>query len=182
MTHVFTAISNAVSDLTNSPSTTTLSTLSPITGQVIVERPYPSSNDVEQAVQTAHSSYKSWKNVPLAERKRIVTAGVEHLAGRALELGPELTAQMGRPAKYTASEFASFKDRASWLINKAEKALGDENVDEGRPEGFKRIIRRAPVGVCLLVGAWNACPFFPFSHSDFSSLFSPSTVPLHDHR
>ncbi|GAA6043155.1 hypothetical protein JCM8097_004345 [Rhodosporidiobolus ruineniae] len=137
---------------------TTLTTLSPVDGSPLLTRPYPSDDDLEHAVQTAHSSYLAWRTVPFQERKRLVTLAVDHLASRALDLGPELTQQMGRPARYTAAEFATFKDRASWLIDHAEKALEDQNVDEGRPEGFRRIIRRAPVGVCLLVGAWN----FPY--------------------
>ncbi|BGP12986.1 hypothetical protein JCM10213_006624 [Rhodosporidiobolus nylandii] len=138
---------------------TTLTTLSPSTGEPVCVREYPKLNaELDEAVQTAHSASLAWRKVPLAERIRIVTLGVEHLSSRALELGPELTAQMGRPARYTAAELATFKDRAMWLVGAAEKALADENVDEGRPEGFKRIIRRAPMGVCLLVGAWN----FPY--------------------
>lgn len=137
-------------------STTTLTTVSPIDGSTVVQRPYPTSNaELDAAVELSHAAYQSWCKVPLKERIRLVTLGVEHLASRALELGPELTKQMGRPKKYTAAEFATFKDRASWLLGKAEKALADEHVDAGRPEGFSRIIRRAPVGVCLLVGAWN---------------------------
>jgi acyl-CoA reductase-like NAD-dependent aldehyde dehydrogenase len=41
------------------------------------------------------------------------------------------------------------------MMANADKALADESVDEGRPEGLRRVIRRAPVGVTLLVGAWN---------------------------
>ncbi|GAA5853493.1 hypothetical protein JCM8547_002477 [Rhodosporidiobolus lusitaniae] len=144
--------------VTASPDST-LTTLSPVDGAPIVERQYPSSTDaLDELVQASHKAYESWRTVSLDERIRVVKAGVEHLAGRALELGPELTSQMGRPAKYTAAEFATFKDRATWLVNNAEKCLADESVDEGRPEGFKRIIRKAPVGVCMLVGAWN----FPY--------------------
>ena len=48
-----------------------------------------------------------------------------------------------------------FEERARWMMANADKALADESVDEGRPEGLRRVIRRAPVGVTLLVGAWN---------------------------
>ncbi|GAA5979929.1 hypothetical protein JCM10908_001468 [Rhodotorula pacifica] len=138
-----------------------LTTLSPIdpTSFVVTTRDYPTSfSQLDSYVHTAHDAHREWRHRSLAERKSLVLAGVEHLASRALELGPELTLQMGRPAKYTAAEFATFKDRATWLLDHADKALKDESVDEGRPEGIKRVIRRAPVGVCLLVGAWN----FPY--------------------
>ncbi|BGP45023.1 hypothetical protein JCM10450v2_000838 [Rhodotorula kratochvilovae] len=137
----------------------TLTTISPVDGHPILTRDYPRTDaDLDNVVQKAHDAHRQWRTVPLEERIRIVTLAVDRLTSRALELGPELTQQMGRPARYTPAEFATFKDRASWLLAQADKALQDENVDEGRPDGFTRLIRRAPVGVCLLVGAWN----FPY--------------------
>lgn len=52
------------------------------------------------------------------------------------------------------------------MVENAEKALADESVDDGRPAGgLKRVIRRAPLGVTFLVGAWNVS-------SDWVSLIS----------
>ncbi|BGP29105.1 hypothetical protein JCM10296v2_000843 [Rhodotorula toruloides] len=156
-------------------STTTLTTLSPIDGSEVVKRPYPTSNaELDAAVERSHAAYQSWRKVPLKERIRLVHLGVDHLSSRALELGPELTEQMGRPKKYTAAEFATFKDRASWLLGQAEKALADENVDAGRPEGFNRIIRRAPVGVCLLVDMIQVNALIPALVSGNSVILKPS--------
>lgn len=133
-----------------------LTTVSPIDGSAVCTREYPPSLDVLDAcVHRAHAAHRAWTNTPLEHRIACVHKAVDHLASRALELGPELTAQMGRPQRYTAAEFATFKDRARWMLNHAERALRDESVDEGRPEGIRRTIRRAPLGVCLLVGAWN---------------------------
>lgn len=138
----------------------TLTTISPVDQSEVVSRQYPSSNaHLDHVVASAHAAHRAWRLVPLADRITLVHKAVDHLASRALELGPELTAQMGRPARYTAAEFATYKDRAVWLLNQAEAALKDQSVDQGRPEGIKRVIRRAPVGVCLLVGAWNVSLF-----------------------
>lgn len=62
---------------------------------------------------------------------------------------------MGRPIRYTKGELGGFEERARWLIANAERSLRDENVDDGRPAGLKRVIRRVPFGVTLLIGAWN---------------------------
>ncbi|GAA6058365.1 hypothetical protein JCM3770_005274 [Rhodotorula araucariae] len=137
----------------------TLTTISPVDGQPVATREYPRTvAQLDDAVTAAHTAHRQWRNLPLADRIHTVARAVDSLTSRALELGPELTAQMGRPARYTAAEFATFKDRASWLLAHAHGALADESVDQGRPDGFTRLIRRAPVGVCLLVGAWN----FPY--------------------
>ncbi|KAK4704868.1 hypothetical protein P7C70_g1336, partial [Phenoliferia sp. Uapishka_3] len=133
-------------------------TISPITGQPIVTRPLLSDSAVLSLVSNAHAAFASWRQVPLADRKAIILKAIDSLVAIAPELGAEITEQMGRPVRYGKGEVAGFEERARWLINKAESALADENVDEGRPAGLKRVIRRAPVGVTLLVGAWN----FPY--------------------
>ncbi|GAA5922223.1 aldehyde dehydrogenase family protein [Sporobolomyces koalae] len=138
---------------------TTQTTISPITGQAIVTRPLASSTStLDAAVDASHSAYLAWRKVPLDERIALVEKGIKHLASRASDLGPELTQQMGRPIRYTNSEFSTFEDRGMWLLAQAQSALRDEHVGPDRPQAFRRIIRRAPVGVCLLVGAWN----FPY--------------------
>lgn len=135
---------------------TTQTTISPITGQAVVTRPLATStSDLDSAVEASHAAYLSWRKVPLKERMTLVEKGIKHLAGRSSELASELTEQMGRPIRYGNAEFSTFDDRGMWLLGQAEKSLGDEEVGPDRPEGFRRIIRRAPVGVCLLVGAWN---------------------------
>ena len=139
---------------------TTQTTISPINGKPIVIRQLATSNSaLDEAVEASHTAYLSWRKVPLKERMTVVEKGIKHLSERSSELAPELTEQMGRPIRYGNAEFSTFGDRGRWLLNQSEKALGDEEVGKDRPEGFKRIIRRAPVGVCLLVGAWNVSHF-----------------------
>ena len=106
---------------------------------------------------------------------------MSEMSARAEELQLELTEQMGRPIRYGQAEFSTFGDRGMWLINQAEKALRDEEVGPERPEGFRRIIRRAPLGVCLLVGAWNVSRFVTSPQSLMSQLTSglDSAVPLY---
>ena len=137
------------------PASEVQTTLSPITGQALVSRTLLSDDAVLTLVANAHAAFSSWRLVPLSERKAIIAKAVDSLVAVAGELGAEITEQMGRPVRYGKGEVAGFEERARWLLNKADAALADENVDEGRPEGLKRVIRRAPVGVTLLVGAWN---------------------------
>ncbi|CEQ42138.1 SPOSA6832_03926 [Sporobolomyces salmonicolor] len=130
---------------TPNPSTTQ-TTISPITGSPIVTRAFPSSTtSLDALVTRSHSAHLEWRKTPLADRIQLVTNGIKALAARADELAPELTEQMGRPIRYAKAEFTTFEDRAMWLVNHAEKALRDEVVGEDRPEGFKRVIRRAPL-------------------------------------
>lgn len=68
------------------------------------------------------------------------------------EIAKELTLQMGRPASQTPGEVNGFKDRATYMISVAEEALKDVAVEE--KAGFTRFIRKEPLGVVFVIGAW----------------------------
>lgn len=75
-------------------------------------------------------------------------------------LAKELTQQMGRPIAYAAKEIATAVARGEYLVKISEDALKDS---EGEPEaGFKRYIRKAPLGPVLIIFPWNV-GFFSIS-------------------
>jgi acyl-CoA reductase-like NAD-dependent aldehyde dehydrogenase len=69
---------------------------------------------------------------------------------------PELAQQMGRPVRY-GGEFRGVEERARHMVLIAEKSLAPIVPDDERP-GFRRMIRREPVGVVLVIAPWN----YPF--------------------
>jgi acyl-CoA reductase-like NAD-dependent aldehyde dehydrogenase len=79
---------------------------------------------------------------------------VEWCVARADTLGEELTRQMGRPIAYTPNEIRrGFQERALHMIGLSPNALSDVAVEP--KEGFRRFIRREPLGVVLVVAPWN---------------------------
>ena len=70
------------------------------------------------------------------------------------ELALELTQQMGRPIAYTAKEITTAVKRGEYLNSIAAEVL-DKDVPGQEEKGFKRYIRREPVGVILVLFAWN---------------------------
>ncbi len=68
-------------------------------------------------------------------------------------LSHEITEQMGRPIAYTHIEITTALKRARYMLRIAPDALADTH---GEPEkGFNRYIQRRPVGVVLVIFAWN---------------------------
>jgi acyl-CoA reductase-like NAD-dependent aldehyde dehydrogenase len=132
----------------------TQKTISPIDGSVYVERTLADSAAVESALSQAVAAQKEWRKTTLAERAEICHKAVEYFLNNADEIGLELTWQMGRPIRYTANEIRKgFNDRAKYMISAASKALADVEVAE--LPGFKRFIRRDPLGVVFVVAPWN---------------------------
>src|SRR3546814_1387711 len=69
------------------------------------------------------------------------------------EIVPELAWQMGRPVKFGVGELRGFEERARAMIALAETALAP--VVPAEKSGFKRYIRREPLGVVLTIAPWN---------------------------
>ena len=129
-------------------------TITPVDGSVYLTRKLASSQSVEKALARAEKAQKSWKQVPVAERAAICRRMADWCVERADELASELSWQMGRPVSQTPGELKrGFHERAVYMCSIAEEALADISVPE--KAGFRRFIRREPLGVVLVVAPWN---------------------------
>ncbi len=132
--------------------TKTLKCISPIDGSVFAERPILSAGQASAAVARAVAAQKDWAARPLAERIKLVMAGVARIGKMNDEIVPELAHQMGRPVRY-GGEFGGFNERASHMADIAQLALAD--IEVSNDDQFKRYIKRVPHGVVLVVAPWN---------------------------
>ncbi len=126
--------------------------ISPINGSVYAERPALSATDAQTAVSRAKVAQSAWANRPLDERIALVQAGVAKVGEMNDEIVPELAHQMGRPIRY-GGEFGGFNERASYMAEIAQDALADIVIEDG--DAFRRVIKRVPHGVVLVVAPWN---------------------------
>lgn len=128
-------------------------TISPVDGSVYTERPQALDQEIAAALARAVAVQTEWRRSPLDERARLLSAFVDAFIADRDNIALELTWQMGRPIRYTPGEVRGFEERARTMIALAPQALGD--IDVGLKQGFKRFIRRDPVGVVLVVAPWN---------------------------
>src|SRR5687767_852614 len=110
--------------------------------------------DIDATLDAAVRAQRDWKQVPLSERMAICGRMVDWMVARADEIAAELTWQMGRPVSQTPFEIRrGFQERARHMIAIAPDALAD--IDAGPKPGFRRFIRREPLGVVLVLAPWN---------------------------
>ncbi|HVJ10240.1 MAG TPA: aldehyde dehydrogenase family protein, partial [Burkholderiales bacterium] len=129
-------------------------TITPVDGSIYVTRKLASNKEIESALTRAVAAQKKWKQTAIAERVAIVRRMVEWCVARADELAAELSWQMGRPVGQTPGELKrGFQERALYMCDVAEQALSDISVPE--KDGFRRFIRREPLGVVFVVAPWN---------------------------
>jgi acyl-CoA reductase-like NAD-dependent aldehyde dehydrogenase len=129
-------------------------TITPVDGTVYVERGLASNPAIDRALFMAVKAQKAWKQVPIGERAAICRGMAEWCVARAGELATELSWQMGRPVLQSPGELKrGFHERAQYMCSIAEETLGDMTIPE--KAGFRRFIRREPLGVVLVVAPWN---------------------------
>ena len=128
--------------------------VSPVDGSVYVERSTASAASIERTLAKAAKAQRAWRQVTVAERAAIIRRMVAWCVERADKLGEELARQMGRPVAYAPNEIRrGFAERAGYMCGIAEDALRDLALEE--KQGFRRFIRRDPLGVVLVVAPWN---------------------------
>ena len=149
--------------------------LSPIDNSVYAERAYANTNQIDAALDAARRAQRVWRAVSIGERAAILTRFCDVFESKRDEIALELTWQMGRPLRYTPNEVRGTLERARHMIAIAPGALAD--IDAGPKEGFRRFLRREPLGVVLTIAAWNY-PYLIAVNSVIPALMAGNAVIL----
>jgi len=130
-----------------------LVTISPIDGSRLLRRPCLDAAALQAALEAARAAQAVWRAVPVAERALAVGRGVDAFVAMKDRVAKEITLQMGRPIRQAPAEVDAFAACARYMIRIAEDALAD--LTPAPMVGLTRFIRREPLGVVLVVAAWN---------------------------
>ncbi|KAF8908592.1 succinate semialdehyde dehydrogenase [Gymnopilus junonius] len=130
-------------------------TIIPHNQEPYITRIYPSEQELDTIIQNAAIAQKAWKNIPLEERIAIGRKFMEEFKGLSGELPLELTMQMGRPVSQGAGEIRGFLERAKYMLDIASSSLADVTLESTDKPGFRRYIKRDPLGVVLVIAPWN---------------------------
>lgn len=149
--------------------------VSPVDGRVYAERHYASDETVSAALDAAAQAQRSWKKTPLQERARFCLAALEALLAMREEIAPEIAWQMGRPVRYGAGELRGVEERVRYMVAMASEALAD--IDSGEKAGFRRFVRREPLGTVFVIAPWNY-PYLTAVNSIFPALMAGNAVIL----
>jgi len=150
-----------------------LKIISPVDGSVYAERPLADDRTVRDTLERGRAAQRLWRTVPVAERCRIGTAFVDAMVADKARVAELLAWQMGRPIRYGAGEVRGFEERARYMIAVAPEMLHD--IDVGPKDGFKRYIRREPLGLVLNLPAWNF-PYMTALNAVLPAILAGNTV------
>jgi acyl-CoA reductase-like NAD-dependent aldehyde dehydrogenase len=160
--------------------TETLKTISPVDGRIYVERPLESAAGIDRALDFARATQHAWGALPLAARCETLGRSIDVFVAKGTEIAAEITWQMGRPIRHAPSEVRGFEERARYMLGLAPQALAA--IQPGAKEGFRRQIKRVPLGVVVVVAPWNY-PYLTAVNALLPALIAGNTVVLkHSHQ
>ncbi|KIL62232.1 hypothetical protein M378DRAFT_193228 [Amanita muscaria Koide BX008] len=134
---------------------TTQTTISPHNQQPLITRTYPSNEQIDAAIKDASAAQKLWSRIPLDERIAIGRKFMDEIKNMSNDIPMELTLEMGRPVSQNAGEIRGLLQRADYMLSVASSCLADISLKDTDQPGFRRFIKRTPLGVVLIITPWN---------------------------
>jgi acyl-CoA reductase-like NAD-dependent aldehyde dehydrogenase len=160
--------------------TETLKTISPVDGRIFVERPLQTAADIDRALDAARAAERAWAARWLEARCETLSRAVDAFVANAGEIAAEITWQMGRPISHAPGEVRGFEERARHMLHIAPEALA--SVRPSDKAGFRRHIKRVPLGVVVVVAPWNY-PYLTAVNAVLPALIAGNAVVLkHSHQ
>ncbi|MEM8704219.1 MAG: aldehyde dehydrogenase family protein, partial [Pseudomonadota bacterium] len=148
--------------------------VSPVDGSVYAERPALDEAAVERVVSAARSAQAGWAATPVAERVALCLKALDALKAMNDDVVPELAWQMGRPVRY-GGELGGTIERTEYCASIAAEALAD--IERTDKPGFKRYLRRVPLGIVMVIAPWNY-PFMTAINTIMPALMAGNVVVL----
>jgi len=149
--------------------------ISPVDGRELARKRPASVAEITAALDAARRAQAQWAKLSIPERAKFCSAAVDAMLTMRDEIVPELSWQMGRPIKYAGGELGGFEERARYMIALADNALAP--LEPAPKDGFKRYVRREPLGVVLTIAPWNY-PYLTAVNSVIPALMAGNAVLL----
>ena len=134
-------------------SAASLKVVSPATGEVVFERELATASEIGSTLARARSAQADWRSRSISERAALLERFVDAFVAERDAIAEEITLQMGRPIAHSPFEVGGLEERARHMIAIAETSLAP--IEPEPREGFRRFIRRDPLGVVLTIAPWN---------------------------
>lgn len=136
----------------------TLQSINPSTKELLGEVLESPQTEIIKKVQKARKALKSWKELGIAGRVKILHTFVENLTKKQAEFAALIAKEMGMPISQSTHDVAGAIDYFTWYLENAQKYLSPEVVYED--DTMIHTVHFEPVGVVAAITPWN----FPASN------------------
>lgn len=126
---------------------------SPANGNLIAEVAVAGPGDVNTAVQSAKTAFKSWSALPAHEREKIMRQASAYVRTQADRIGALMALEQGKPFAQSRGEVISSCDLLDYYAAEAVRIEGYVNPTE--KSNLYSWVTYQSVGVCGLITPWN---------------------------
>lgn len=127
----------------------------PATGETLKTFSELTVDQIEQKLQLASETFRTYRRTSFAERARMMARAGEILDTEKAELGKMMTLEMGKPIKAAIAEAEKCAKVCRYYADNAAKHLADQLVETNAQKSY---VHFQPIGPVLAVMPWN----FPF--------------------
>lgn len=121
--------------------------------ELVATFPRSDAADIDAAVETARSAYRSWRLVPAPARGELIHRVGELLIQHKEELAQLMSREMGKPIAEARGDVQEGIDCAFYYAGEGRRLFGQTTPSE-MPNKFAMSVRM-PIGVCALITPWN---------------------------
>lgn len=155
--------------------------VSPIDEQPVYTYRALTEAEAMRRLSKAEQAQQQWAKVPLARRIEVCRAMLDRYAEFEDEYAEQICRMMGKPIAHARGEFRGpMRERTLHLCELATEALADQVLPD--KAGFRRFIRREPVGTVLDIAAWNYPLIIPINVVVPAVLAGDAVVIKHAHQ
>ncbi len=139
-----------------SAGTRTIRVVNPATEEEVAGYDEHSPEAIEQAIADAHRAQRTWRDVVLDERARILRSMGAILRDKQDEFARLITTEMGKPLAEAAAEVEKCAWTCDFFADQGPAFLADRSIETTAESSY---VTYQPLGVVLAIMPWNF-PFF----------------------
>ena len=132
----------------------TLAVFNPATGQEIGRVAHASKADLDRALAAARQGFLVWRDMPAADRAKIMRKAAALIRERAAEIAPLITQEQGKPLVEAKGETLAAADLLEWFADEGLRVYGRLVPSRSKPE-LRQMVIKDPVGPVAAFTPWN---------------------------
>lgn len=131
-----------------------LAVFNPATGKEIGRVAHAGKADLDRALAAAQKGFETWRDMPPADRAKIMRKAAGLIRERAGEIAPLLTQEQGKPLVEAKGETLAAADLIDWFADEGLRVYGRLVPSRGKPE-LRQMVVKDPVGPVAAFTPWN---------------------------
>ena len=149
--------------------------VNPATGEPGESFDFVSDAELESTLAASDEAYRAWRDVPIAERAKVVSRVAELFKENASRLGAIATEEMGKPLEESEGEADFCGDIFEYFATEGPGLAADQEIKTFA--SGKAYVQRLPIGPLLGIMPWNY-PFYQIARFAAPNLMLGNTIIL----